>query len=100
MRAELEAEKARRLREVEEATKSNNRQQLEEKMNLERLRRTEDTIDKLNHIDYVTNNDFYTENPVQIDVMVGHVPVYAGQESGSSLSLEGNERIAKTSHSP
>ena len=75
MRAELETEKARRLREVEEATKSNNRQQLEEKINLERLRRTEDTIDKLNHIDYVTNNDFYTENPVHLRVMLGYLPV-------------------------
>lgn len=64
MRAELENEKARRLREMEEATKTTNRQQLEEKLNLERLRRTEDTLDKLNHIDYVTNNDFYTENTV------------------------------------
>lgn len=65
MRAELENEKARRLREMEAACKTTNLQQLDAKASGERLRRQEDTLDSLAHIDFVTNNDFYTENPVR-----------------------------------
>lgn len=65
LRTQLENEKERRLRNMEIACKSTNSQQLDEKMNRDRLTRNMDTKDKLNHINYVTNNDFYTENTVQ-----------------------------------
>jgi hypothetical protein len=62
---------------MEVACKVTNKQQLDEKLNLERLRRTEDTIDKLNHVDYISGNDFYTENTVRLLFTVDNVPIYA-----------------------
>jgi hypothetical protein len=69
MRTELENEKARRLREMEEACKTTNLQQLDAKVSGDRNRRQEETQDRLAHIDYVVNNDFYTENPVYFGLM-------------------------------
>lgn len=59
----LEEEKAARLRDMEIASKQKNLQQLDEKATKERLQRELETQEKLSHIDYVTNHDFYTENP-------------------------------------
>lgn len=48
---------------MEIASKERNLQQLNEKLSKDRLNRQLETQEKLNHIDYVTNHDFYTENP-------------------------------------
>jgi cystathionine beta-lyase family protein involved in aluminum resistance len=63
-RKQLEEEKAKRLRDMEIAYKQTNSQQLEEKINKEALERQLETNEKLNHIQYVTGHDFYTENTV------------------------------------
>ena len=49
---------------MEVACQNTNKQLLEDKIGKERYNKDRDTEDKLNHIDYVNNNDFYTENPV------------------------------------
>lgn len=63
-RKQLEEEKAKRLRDMEIAYKQANSQQLEEKINKEALERQLETNEKINHIQYVTGHDFYTENTV------------------------------------
>lgn len=63
-RKQLEEEKAKRLRDMEIAYKQANSQQLEEKINKEALERQLETNEKLNHIQYLTGHDFYTENTV------------------------------------
>lgn len=47
---------------MEIASKQKNLEQLDEKMHKERLNRQLETQEKLGHIDYLTNHDFYTEN--------------------------------------
>lgn len=63
-RKQLEEEKSKRLRDMEIAYKQANAQQLEEKINKEALERELETHEKLNHIQYLTGHDFYTENTV------------------------------------
>lgn len=48
---------------MEIASKQKNLEQLDEKVQRERLDRQLETQEKLGHIDYLTNHDFYTENP-------------------------------------
>ena len=52
------------MRDMEVAYKQTNLQQLEEKCNREALERELETQEKLNHIQYLTGHDFYTENTV------------------------------------
>jgi len=52
---------------MEIATKLNNLQQMEEKINKEALERELNNREKLDHIDYLTGNDFYTENTVTVN---------------------------------
>lgn len=66
MRNELEKEKANRLKAMEVACQSTNQQLLENKIGREKYDKERDSEDKLNHIDYVNNNDFYTENTVLV----------------------------------
>jgi hypothetical protein len=50
---------------MEIAYKQANLQQLEEKVNKEALERELETQEKLGHIQFLTGNDFYTENTVK-----------------------------------
>lgn len=63
-RKQLEEEKSKRLRDMEIAYKQTNLQQMDEKINKEALDRQLETQEKLNHIEYLTGHDFYTENTV------------------------------------
>lgn len=63
-RKQLEEEKSKRLRDMEIAYKQTNLQQMDEKINKEVLDRQLETQEKLNHIEYLTGHDFYTENTV------------------------------------
>ncbi len=63
-RKQLEEEKNKRLRDMEIAYKQTNLQQMDEKINKEALDRQLETQEKLNHIEYLTGHDFYTENTV------------------------------------
>ena len=47
---------------MEIASKQKNLEQLDEKIQKERLDRQLETQEKLGHIEYLTNHDFYTEN--------------------------------------
>ena len=49
---------------MEVATKLNNLQQMDEKINKEALDRELANKEKLDHIDFLTGHDFYTENTV------------------------------------
>jgi hypothetical protein len=51
---------------MELATKLNNLHQMEEKVNKEALDRELANKEKLDHIDFLTGHDFYTENTVLI----------------------------------
>ena len=59
-RKQLEEEKAKRLRDMEIATKQANFQLSEEKVNREVLDRDLATKEKQDHIDYLTRHDFFT----------------------------------------
>ena len=48
---------------MEIAAKRANEEQLNEKVTMNRWNREQETREKLNHIDYILNNDFQTENP-------------------------------------
>ena len=50
---------------MEIACQNTNKQLLDNKIGREKYGKDRDTEDKLNHIDYVNNNDFYTENTVE-----------------------------------
>lgn len=50
------------------AYKQANLQQMEEKVNKEALERQLATQEKINHIEYLTGHDFYTENTVVISI--------------------------------
>jgi hypothetical protein len=63
-RKQIEEEKAKRLRDMELATKQANLQQMEEKINKEAYDRQLATHEKIGHIEYITGNDFFTENTV------------------------------------
>lgn len=51
---------------MEIAYKQANLQQMEEKVNKEALERQLATQEKINHIEYVTGHDFFTENTVRV----------------------------------
>lgn len=53
---------------MEIAYKQANLQQMEEKVSKEALERQLATQEKINHIEYVTGHDFYTENTVRIRI--------------------------------
>ena len=65
MRNNLQNEKAKRLKDMEIACKNTNKQQLEDKKGRERNDREAETQDTLDHIAYITNTDFFTENTVE-----------------------------------
>lgn len=53
---------------MEIATKQANHQLMEEKLNKESLDKELATREKLNHIEYITGHDFFTENTVQLKI--------------------------------
>jgi hypothetical protein len=71
LRTELEQEKASRLATVTRATKEANAQQLEEKLDRDRLFRHEEEEARRQHVDYITNHDFFTENTKTCQSMLG-----------------------------
>ena len=50
---------------MEIAYKTSNMQQLDEKLNSDKMNRDLADQERQNHINYNTNHDFYTENPVR-----------------------------------
>lgn len=65
-RKQMEESKSNRLRDMEIATKQANLQQIEEKVYRDQQERQLETLEKNNHIGYITGHDFYTENTVPI----------------------------------
>jgi hypothetical protein len=71
LRKALDKEKADRLTTVTVATKEANVQQLDEKLDRDRLFRHEEDEARVSHVEYITNHDFYTENTGTCQSMLG-----------------------------
>ena len=56
---------------MEIAYRQTNLQQLDEKLCRDQLNRELDTKERLNHIDYLNNHDFFTENTATCQSMLG-----------------------------